>query len=319
MAAVAHLPAAPALRALALGLALAAAAAPVRAAPRREPGSVDKGLLKPGRAPVASDGPSAEKFCAGDASRKLQGEIGDVLKKVGKPAPSVDERLCALGDVLLGWDPAAGRPRPEVLAFASYSVGLVTPAQAVDVALLETEDAAQIADNVVQALASFSANANHARYALVTQRLGKGKTKVVLVLQDAAVEVDPLPRRLELNQSARLSGRIQAPFQDPKVYVASVRGELSAPEQAPGEAFQAEVACGDRPGQLLVEVRGTRDGASAPLASFPVACGTDLPASVAVAGERWPAALAEQTKRILAGVNAEREGAGLPALAWDDM
>jgi len=145
------------------------------------------------------------------------------------------------------------------------------------------------------------------------------ESRVVLVLRDEAVVLDPLPRRLALGQQATLSGHIAGAAESPRVLISPVDGQLSAPEQAPGKAFRAELRCGDRPGWIRIEISGTVAGARRSLANFPVACGTELATSVPVAAPDWPSDVAQQERKVLENINAERTAGGIPALAWDDV
>jgi uncharacterized protein YkwD len=328
--------------AAALGLALALLtggalpSAAAAAAARGKPATIQGGAFRPGQPPAASYGPDKGASCpSGGAYRLVQDEVADAAKSAGKPAPEADGRLCAIADEFMGWDPAQGRPRPDVLAFVSQHHGLVSPVADVVVASIDTGGSSGssesssaedklVAERVLQPLGNFAVNAGHARYGLVLQQPrrnsrggGGGPTRIVLVLQDVGAEVQPFPRRLAPNQSAALQGTLLPPYQKPSVLVSSVTGELAAPEQAAGPAFNAEVKCGDRPGTIYVEVRGERDGRAAAVANFPVACGAELPATVALAGEPWPQDAPSQEKKILEIVNGQRSAAGLKPLAWD--
>jgi uncharacterized protein YkwD len=54
------------------------------------------------------------------------------------------------------------------------------------------------------------------------------------------------------------------------------------------------------------------------VANFPVACGQELPASVAIKGETWPTDAPGAEKKMLEMLNAERQAAGAPPVRWDD-
>jgi uncharacterized protein YkwD len=186
------------------------------------------------------------------------------------------------------------------------------------IAVIETEDSRIIAERIVQAIGNSALNAVHARFGMVTQRVKRDATKVVVVLVDAPVEISPpFPKKLAPGQKATLSGRLLSGLKSPKVQVSDASGQMTTPEQAPGEAFKAEVACGDKPGKILVEIRGEYEGHSGTVANFPVGCATDLPTSVSIAPEPWPTDPAEAEKKMAELVNDERASAGLPPLKWD--
>jgi uncharacterized protein YkwD len=310
---------------LALTLLAGATAQRAAAAGRGKPLTVENGVVKPGQPPAASYGPDKAATCpSGGAYRIVQDELAEAAKSASKPIPETDGRLCAIADAFMGWNPAQGRPRPEVLAFISHHYGLVSPVAEVVTAQIDTDDQALIAERILKPLGNFAVNVGHARYGLVLQESRKGPrgsagtTKIVLVLQDTGADVEPFPRRLAPGQAATLKGALLAPYQSPTLLVGGVSGELSRSEQGTGTAFTGWVKCGDRAGTVHVEIRGEREGRSAPVASFPVACGTELPTSVALAGPEWPQDVESQEKKLLELLNAERSNAGLKPLVWDD-
>jgi uncharacterized protein YkwD len=67
-----------------------------------------------------------------------------------------------------------------------------------------------------------------------------------------------------------------------------------------------------------VEVNAEVAGERRPVANFPVACGKELATSLPLGATVWPSDRAAQEKKVLEIINAERAGAGLQALVWDD-
>ncbi len=289
---------------------------------RKAMGAVAGGRFAPGHAPAARYGADPALRCpSGGAFRMVEGDLADLARAAKKPAAKGDGRLCGMAESFLGWDPSAPAPREEVVAFVSRWFGVVRPASHVMIATLETEDTRMIADRVRDAARSFAVNAAAPRFGVATQRVREGVTRVAVVLQDAPIEVDPFPRRLGAGERAPLSGRLLAGLANPQVLVSDPSGQIARPEQPPGTRFEAEIRCGDQRGRIQVEIRAEPEGARdrrVPVASFPVACATDLAASVAVAPEPWPADLEEQARRVAHLVNAERMEGGLEPLGWDD-
>ncbi len=290
---------------------------------RKTTGAVAGGQFAPGHAPAARYGADAGLRCpSGGAFRMVEGDLADLARPAMKAAAKGDGRLCGMAESFLGWDPSAPTPREEVVAFVSQWFGLVRPASQVMIATLETEDARIIADRVRDAARSFALNAAAPRFGMATQRVREGATRVAVVLQDAPIEVDPFPRRLGTGERATLSGRLLAGLANPQVLVGDPSGQVARPEQPPGTRFAANIACGQKPGRIQVEIRaepeGGRPDGVVVVASFPVACAKDLPTSVAVAPEPWPQDPEEQARKVAARVNAERTGAGLGPLLWDD-
>ncbi len=289
---------------------------------RKTPGVVTDGRFAPTRPPSESFGPPGEtpRCATQGVFQVVLDRLAETARRAGRTPPEADGRACAVAEAFLGWDnQVLGSPRPQVVDFVSRWYGLPVPAQIPTVALIDTEDFRILAEKIVQSEAAAAAlNAVRPVMGIVTTRVRRGTTRISVVIVDAPIQLDPFPRRLALGASAKLSGRLLGGLQDARVYVSDAQGRLSEPEQAKGTDFQADVACGDRPGTILVEVRGELDGSSGVVASIPVACGRDLETSVAVAGETWPQEPAAAERRILEAVNADRVAAGLQKVVWDD-
>ncbi len=304
-----------------LAVALAGVPAAARAARgRAEPGKVTGGQFAPARPQEPSYGPSKKQECAGGgALDDVLHALADAAKRNGRKAPEADGRVCGVAEAFLGWDPSHdGVPRPRVLAFASQWFGLPATTNAPTIATIETEDDRVLAERIVEAVTNEVLRASVPRVGLATQRARKGVTKISFVVLDAPVELDPLPRRLEPGQSAKVSGKLLGGAAEPKVLVSDAVGKLVEPKEGTGDAFTADVACGDRKGRIQVEIRaegGT--GKIGTVASFAVLCGEPLPTSIALAGEQWPTDQAGAEKKIFDAVNSERAQAGLSPLELD--
>jgi len=287
------------------------------------PGTISGGNFSPGRPAALAYGSDPTSRCSGSIFSRLPGEVERRAKAASVTPPRPDGVLCAIADAFLGWtDP--GAPREGVLAFVSGYMGLPSPARQAFVTTIGTDDDVVISERLAETIVSHGKYVQNARYGAALfqipreDRLSKPTFRVVLVLGDEPVALDPLPRRLALGQRAKLAGQLQGPLENPKVVLSDAKGETSAPPQAPGKAFEAELRCGDRPGTIRVEISAEQGGARRVVASFPVACGTDLATTVPVTAAQWPSDVAGQEKKVLAIINAERTGAGLPALAWDE-
>ncbi len=288
-------------------------------ASRRSPGAIANGAFSPTRSPAAQYGPDPTRSCpTGGALPILAADLDEVARGRGKPAPQADGRLCAAAETFLGWD-LAELPDESVVSFVSWYFGLPAPVPRVIITTIETEEMKDIAGRLVDTVSTFARTAAQPRFGLATSRVRKKASKVVLLMQDASVDLDPLPRRLALNSQATLSGRLLGALDNPKILISDPPGRLETPSVPPGKAFRVDVRCGDRPGRMQVEIRGEEKGAESILASFPVGCGTDLPSSAAVRPpDQGPVQVARHEQKLLELINAERVAAGLAALAWDD-
>ena len=83
----------------------------------------------------------------------------------------------------------------------------------------------------------------------MTVRLKKGLTKAVLVMQDQALELSPVPRKLAPGSSAPLEGRIRGEIDKPKVEISTVTGKLQSSPASADKSIHAKLECGDRPGK----------------------------------------------------------------------
>lgn len=301
---------------------LASLFAPVQAR-GASPGAISGGNFSPGRPPAVTYGPDPKARCVGSIFSRLPGEVERQAKVAKVTPPQPDGALCAMADAFLGWTDSSA-PRDGVVAFVSGHVGLPSPARQVFVTVIGTNDDVVISERLAETIVSHGKNVPDARYGAALfpipreDRLTKPTFRVVLVLADEPVVLDPLPRRLDLGQQAVLGGKLQGDLENPKVTISDAKGQTTSPPQAPGKAFKAELRCGDKPGTIRVEITAERTGARRVVANFPVACGTDLATTVPVSAAQWPSDLAAQERKVLEIINAERTGAGLQALVWND-
>jgi len=303
---------------------LAAGCGSAAAINKRSPGVLENGSFRPSIAPVASYGPDPALTCP---ERGINGLVANEVGKAAQP----EGRLCAVADTLFGWE-GTDVPPENVLAVISSDFGLP---QQVRKLVLTTVDTAErssrgdvpgkteqdVATMIAEPIKNFAASAQVPRYGLVVQRIKKGVTKIVLVMQDQNIELKPLPRKLNPGQTATLSGTLAGNLSNPKVQYTDAVGKLERPPTEPGKQFSTELKCGDRAGRILVQVVGEQEGSDVRLANFPVGCGVDLPvaAAVAPAGKEAVATTepAAATKQLLEQLNQERSTAGLKPLALD--
>jgi uncharacterized protein YkwD len=304
---------------------LAAGSGSALAAPRSQPGKMAEGSFTPGRAASADFGSVPPLECPSSNLRSaLVVQVERKALAAGVQVASMSGELCAVADTFLEW-PSLVSPGENVAEFASRWVGMAGPAAQVLLAVLPTDSAVDISENLADSIVAFSKSTLSPRYgatSVLLPRQGKydpPETRVLLALADEPITVSPpLPRRLALGQAATFSGAVNGRASDPRVVVSLVTGRVLTPDQAPGKAFKAEVRCEERPGLILIQVSGVVDGKRVALANFPVACGTDLPTSVPLVAAKAPADKPGLERLVLEMVNAERTHAGLPSLAWND-
>lgn len=304
----------PAVRLAALAAGLALAAGPVAA---QGPAGLTS-LAVPPKVAAAAYGPNPAATCP------TYGVTGTVIDDLGREAarrnqsaPAADGRLCAMATILLDWK--SDEPPPlGALLFLARGLGLVAPPLQVVLTTFDTDDPRDIARALAAGLLETSAKAGAARMGFASKRAGKKSTRVVLLAQDQSVELAPLARALPLGGAATFQGTLLGGWEKPAVVVSDAQGNMKESPAQAGKDFKAELQCGDRPGRIVVVLRGEKDGQERRLATVPVACGGEPPASLQLEERPWPADPAAQARLVLEQVNVERAAAGLPALAWDD-
>ena len=287
---------------------------------RRSPGAVENGMFKPSLPPAANYGPDAGRTCP---QRGVYGMVQDQMNErfKGKPMPEPEGRLCAMAETLLGWQGAESDLPPEsVRQFLSTYFGLPLTVRQMLITNIDSENDRQIADALSAPIASFAATAEVPRYGLVTTRVKKGVTKAVLVMQDQALELSPVPRKLAPGSSATLEARVRGSIDKPKAEISTVAGKLQSLPPSADKSIRTQLECGDKPGRIVVQISGEKEGADVHLASFRVACGgAELASAVRLPGKQQGAstdpAAAEQS--LLELTNADRTAAGLKPLASD--
>ncbi len=300
---------------------LAGLLAPVQAH-GASPGAISGGNFSPGRPAALVFGPDPDQRCTGSIFSRLPGEVERQAKPANVTPPKPDGALCAIANSLLGWT-EPGAPRDGVLAFMSGHVGLASPARQAFVTTIGTDDDVLISERLAETVVRHGKNYQNARYGAALymipreDRNSRPTFRVVLVLGEEPVALDPLPRRLALGQKAMLTGQLQGDLENPNVILSDAKGQASSPPQAPGKGFKAELHCGEKPGTIRVEIGAEQAGSRRVVANFPVACGTDLPSTVPVVAAQWPTEVAAQEKKVLEIINGERTAAGLQPLAWD--
>jgi uncharacterized protein YkwD len=282
-------------------------------------GAILDGRFTPARGPSAALGPDASRRCqTGGAVATLTRELPAISKRAGRMVLELDPVLCSVAETFLGWDPKEKIPE-RVSTFTAAHFGLPARPTRILLDTVETEDPRDISENLLDTVASFLATARgDPRIGLATVRMKKNTTRVAVVMNDTLFELAGVPRRLELGASAGLSGRLLGGYVKPQLLFTDVAGKLTVVNPEAGTQFKAEIACGARPGQIVVELSAEKAQVVATLASFSVACGEEIPNSVSVAPpEAWPADLPAQEKKSLEAINAVRRQAGAEPLILD--
>jgi uncharacterized protein YkwD len=290
------------------------------AANKRMPASLADNTFTPQRPPADQYGSDPARTCP---SYGVLGivipEMDDKAKQSGKPGPQADGRLCAMAEAFLSWE-RKENPPASVMSFASWYFGLPATVRNMAFSMMKTEEARNIADSVPPFIDEGIEDVSVPPiYGLATMRRAKNETQLVVLTESTPVELDPLPRRLELHGKAVLSGHLRAKLTGTtKVLVCGPNGKLQS-FPATGKDLHADLECGDLPGWIDVEVRVEDEGSVNTLARFPIACGIPLPTSVSIPPATPPAVdPAAGERELLEAINADRRNGALAPLAWDD-
>ncbi len=300
-----------------------AAACAAGAVNKTNPGVLANDRFTPQLPPAASNGadPALPPCPEPTIVRRVKGYVEDTAKKEGKAAPVLDPRVCALANTLSGWDVAAhGDPPDTMLTFLMHYFGLPEPVPHPVLTTVASDNAKDVARRITDAVTNGTMTMVHPLYGLVTTRPKKGETGVSLVMIDAPVALDPVPRRLDLGGRATVTGKVLGgDFQSSAVIVDDVSGAIRLVRAPLAEPFRAEVVCGNEPGDVLVQIRGEQEGAGTVLANFPVTCGDQLATTVQLPPPA-PATVdvGAAEKALFDDANEMRRKAGLPPLQWDE-
>ena len=292
------------------------------------------GKFAPSNPPAAQYGADPARNCpSSQLAQRVQRDAANLATQLKKQAPQTDGQLCAMAQALLAWDDK--QPIPEELnAFLAQYFGIPQVVSRVIVTTFETENEDEIVPAVDDPVGKFLSNASRVRYGLVTARqrrgpidrtaIAQGKaapsaTKLALVMLDATLELDPVPRKLDPNADATVKGRLVTDLQNATVLISDARGKLQQPPPSKSKEFSAPISCGGATGRMVVEIRGEEQGSQRVAAAFPIYCGTNPPTSVDLPPSQAAAVDPSQQERAIFDVsNQERTVAGLPALTWDD-
>jgi uncharacterized protein YkwD len=303
---------------------------------QRRPGSIADGSFNIARPPEATYGYSALTCPAGGLFQLVSDELQELAKHSAKLHVKGDGRLCAMADTLSGWTPA--EPPPEsVRRHVAWHFGLPGPTPRVVIAHFESDPKGEeslaadrgSAEKIVGVIVRFAEQSTSPRFGLQSEIVRKADrahpkelSRVVVVLQDGALDLDPVPRALPLNGQTKIAGRLPPGVSSATLVSCDPGGKLETQELQvlQGGAFSANLRCGERAGKLLVELRAQKVGSEPEaLARFPIGCGAEWPAAVKLPA-RAPAALdlSAEERRLFELINSERAAAGLPAVTWRD-
>ena len=283
---------------------------------KKSPGTMENGEFKPSRPPVEAYGPDKTLGCPAFGPQGALSE--EIALKHPTKVIATDGRLCAIADTLLGWKSENKNELPPeaVRSFLAQYFGITGTVRSILISDLESEDAKIIAAALVDPVVNFAATAQRPLYGMLTERVKKNLTHVVLVLYDEVVQLDaPLPRKLAAGATAVFSGQLAGDLKKPRIEVVDPIGQQQKAAELPGQAFKAELKCGEHAGKILVQVVGEKDGQDTLVTNFPVYCNVATPLAGKLPGAaKGPVDSAAAEKQLLELVNSDRTAAGVKPL-----
>lgn len=254
-------------------------------------------------------GPFAESVEAG--VRRAAGELGQQLVPDGRLALLAEWVLDRLGE---GGEP----PAHEVVDFLARHLGLVEPAPHLLVLGQVGASAEGLEASVAERARELLRSQPYRHFgAAIVQR--DALTLVVVALSTRALELDPVPRRVDARE-VRLRGSLAAGYTQPEIAVARPNGEVRRVSAGTGPGFDVRVPLGG-PGRNAVEVLAQGPRGDTVLANFPVWVGSDPPAELVLdpgAVEDADGSPEEVAAALFRSLNRARSERGLPPLERHD-
>lgn len=223
-----------------------------------------------------------------------------------------DSRLARLAQWVaerLGPD---GEPPPnEVVDFFARHLGLVEPVPHIMV-LGQPSDALE--DGVASSVAQFMERQTYNRFGASVVERG-GLAVAVVMLSWRWLELESMPRRVDVGTPLRVRGRLLGEHRNPTVVIAAPDGQVRRLPAGSGPEFDVRVPTPEE-GIYQVELLGRGEHGDTVLANFPVYVGRAIPERVRfdVAGEADGEDVESVRRELLSLLNAAREEAGLRPL-----
>jgi hypothetical protein len=287
----------------------------------------------PASAPIVPPGPTLELRPLGpgaasyneprgaptpdEPADRIAALVATVAAATGRAAPRRDARLDAVCAELARVLPEEGATPFDLVEFTLQHVGIIEPPPHLVIATLGEDAAPGFDADLKERLPGVLESGRYRRLGIGSVAREGGR-RVVIALQETFITTDAFPRQLAQGQSARLRGRVLAPFTGPRVYITRPDGEVDRlPPGSGRDAFDTLIAC-QQGGRYQVEVTADDPFGATVLANFPVYCAIGIPGRALIAhGDGGPVedpAAAEG--RLLQLLNEDRRQARLPPLAW---
>lgn len=267
--------------------------------------------------PIAAPPPNA----LGDA---IVAAMRDVAVQTGTEVPTADARLFRACSELAPLASDRGGLPYSLVEFALQRNGIIEPSPQLLVVTGDVRSPQGVIAELRPRLPALLAGSPRMRIGVGSvQRSPDGQGTVILALLASRVTTSPIPRAFPAGGRFAFDVSVDAQLHRPEVRVVRQDGSVEriALQRTDTGALTAQVDCGDAIGKQQIGIEAGGGGGADSLANFPVWCGSEPPRSwtfVPSSDDRPVRDAAAAERRMFALINADRERAGLPPLAWDD-
>ena len=229
--------------------------------------------------------------------------VDELCRKLARPEVRWDDRLALVARDLAKVAPENQPLDYNVVEFALSHYGIVEPTPHMFVVWTSKAPVDAIVNHVRDQLRQMVEGGSYTRVGIGVAARDQNRSVVAVALQVSAVELNPVPRRLERGARTLLEGRVVPPYDKPEVLVSLEDGSVTpVTTRAIGNRrFNAEVLCGNKAGKIQVEISATGPEGPIVLANFPIWCGKEPPARLLIAA-RGP-----QLKEVGAAMGVTKE------------
>ncbi|HEY8427594.1 MAG TPA: CAP domain-containing protein [Sandaracinaceae bacterium] len=259
----------------------------------------------------ATEVPSGAPALGGELAAAVSAGVERAARDAAMPIEG-DPRLAQLA----GWvaerlGPEGEPPPNEVVEFFARHLGLVEPVPHI---MVLGQPGDTLEEGVASSTGQFMQRQTYNRYGAAVVERG-GLSVAVVMLSWRWVDLDPIPRRVELGAPLVVRGRLTGQHRHPTVVVAAPDGRVRRLPAGSGPEFDVRVPTG-APGVYRVEVVGRGEHGDTVIANFPVYVGQPIPERVRfdVREEAGGRDVESVRRELFAMLDETRREAGVPPL-----
>lgn len=245
-------------------------------------------------------------------------QVADRLYEAAKQAAGTglvaDGRLATLAAWVgerLG--PSGLLPDRAEVEFLTRHLGLIEPTPAVF--LVPQGDLSEVAAELAQGINERKSQSIPTHFGAVLSR-AYGRSFWVVVLSERRLQLQSLPRSVDLKAEVTLRGALPLGFKKPQVRVRTSRGALQDLPAGPGSRFDISLPT-DRAVVLNIEISAEGEHGRRVLATMPVYVAQEPPVDARHAPKAIGMSLQDAERAVIDAIQTRRQEAGLPSLRVD--